>query len=217
MRVAVFGSGGHGKVVGDAIWAAQEHDLVGFLDDNPNMAKRTIGKTPIFVASGNLRDLIRQQRIEGVALGVGDNEARERILERCRRAGLAVVRAIHPAATLAPSVEKGEGIAAFAGSVVNPFARLGEGAVVNTSASVDHDCNIHRFVHLWPGARLAGNVEVGEFSYIGMGASVIQNVSIGKRVTVGAGAVVLADLEDDITAVGAPAKKVEAPRTGRGG
>ncbi len=210
MRVAVYGSGGHGKVVADAIMTDVVHELAGFLDDDPDAANREIGDRPVRAVAGDLTAVARELRIEGVALGVGDNEARHRILQRSIDVGLAVIPVTHPAATVAPSVKLGTGVVTLAGSVVNPFARLEEGVVVNTSASVDHDCRVRRFAHLWPGARLAGNVEVGEFSYIGMGASVIQNVSIGKRVTVGAGAVVLHDLEDDTTAVGVPAKGIDS-------
>jgi len=61
-------------------------------------------------------------------------------------------------------------------------------------------------VHICPGARLAGEVQVGARSWIGIGASVIQQVRIGSDVTVGAGAAVLRDLPDGITAVGVPAR-----------
>lgn len=209
MRVAVYGSGGHGKVVADAVTATGVHDLVGFLDDDPHTSDRTIEDRPVLAVGGDLADVARELKLEGVALGVGDNEVRHQIVQQSTDVGLALIPVTHPAATVAPSVEVGAGVVALAGSVVNPFARLEEGVVVNTSASVDHDCKVRRFSHLWPGAHLAGNVEVGEFSYIGMGASVIQNVTIGKRVTVGAGAVVLQDLEDDITAVGVPAKRIK--------
>src|SRR2546428_94428 len=92
-----------------------------------------------------------------------------------------------------------------------------DGACINTSATVDHDCVIHRYVHIFPGAHIAGTVEIGEFSYIGMGASVLQNIRIGEQVTVGAGAVVLENLEDGVTAVGVPARRVKStPHSGRG-
>ncbi len=207
MRVAVYGSGGHGKVVADILSAGGEHDFVGFLDDTAKEGHR-IGGHPIIPVTEELDAIASEWEIEGVALGVGDNDARYRLAERVRRAGLALVTAVHPAATLAPSVAVGEGVVIMAGCIVNPYTELEEGVVVNTAASVDHDCRVRRYAHIWPGARLAGNVGIGEFSYIGMGASILQNLRIGARVTVGAGAVVLHDLEDDITVVGVPARKI---------
>ena len=57
-----------------------------------------------------------------------------------------------------------------------------------------------------PGARLAGEVQVGERSWIGIGASLIQQIRIGCDVTIGAGAAVISDLPDGVTAVGVPAR-----------
>ena len=216
MRTAVYGSGGHGKVVADNIISAGEHELVAYLEDDAEKAGRRIGGLQVRSVAPGIRPVARELRLRGIALGVGDNEARRRIATRCRRARLDVVRAIHPSATVAGSAKLGMGVALMAGSVVNPFAEIREGAVVNTAASVDHDCIVGRYVHVFPGARLAGTVEVGEFSYIGMGASIVQNVNIGKRVTVGAGAVVLDDLEDGVTAVGVPARKVKSSRASQG-
>ncbi len=210
MRVAVYGSGGHGKVVADILAAEGNHDLVAYLDDDALKEGARIGKLPIRAAGERFKEVARDLRIEGVALGIGDNSVRARIAERCRDGGLQVVRAIHPRAVVAPSVSVEEGVVIMAGAVVNPFSRLEEGCVVNTSASVDHDCTVHRYAHIFPGARLAGTVEVGEFSYIGMGASVLQNRKIGARATVGAGAVVLRDVDDDTTVVGVPARRIKS-------
>ncbi len=206
MRVAVYGSGGHGKVVADIVVLQGEHDFVGYLDDDPGAASQSLSGHPVGLAGDHLKDIVHEWELKGVALGIGDNIARHGAAKRCQDLGLALVQAIHPAATIAPTAEIGEGVAIMAGTVVNPFAILEEGVTVNTAASVDHDCRIRRYAHLWPGARLAGNVEVGEFTYVGMGASVLQNLRLGSHVTVGAGAVVLQDLEDGVTAVGVPAR-----------
>ena len=77
---------------------------------------------------------------------------------------------------------------------------------LNTVCSIDHDDQLGGGVHVCPGARLAGEVQVGARSWIGIGACVIQQVRIGSDVTVGAGAVVVRDLPDGVTAVGVPAR-----------
>lgn len=210
MRVGVYGSGGHGKVVADIVAAEGRHEIVAFLDDNPAKEGSRIGSVGVRVTGDRLAAIARELKLEGVALGIGDNHVRAKTADRCRAAGLEVIRAIHPRSVIAQSVELGVGVVVMAGAVVNPFARLEEGSVVNTSASVDHDCIIHRYAHVFPGAHLAGTVEVGEFSYIGMGASVIQNRKVGARAIVGAGAVVIKDVEDGVTVVGVPARRVKS-------
>jgi acetyltransferase-like isoleucine patch superfamily enzyme len=85
--------------------------------------------------------------------------------------------------------------------------------IVNTGATIDHDCVLGDGVHVCPGAHLAGEVRVGDETWIGIGASVVQSVCIGSRAVVGAGAVVIGDVPDDVTVVGVPAviKRPSAP------
>ena len=78
--------------------------------------------------------------------------------------------------------------------------------IVNTGATIDHDCRIGDFAHLCPGVHLAGEVQVGEGCLLGMGTSVIPGRSIGSQTVVGAGAAVVTDLPEAVTAVGVPAR-----------
>lgn len=80
------------------------------------------------------------------------------------------------------------------------------GAIINTGASVDHDCSLGDAVHVSPGAHLAGEVCLGDRSWMGIGSSVRQMVKIGCDVMVGAGAAVVADIPDACLAIGVPAR-----------
>jgi acetyltransferase-like isoleucine patch superfamily enzyme len=78
---------------------------------------------------------------------------------------------------------------------------------------VDHDCVIGDAVHLAPGVRLAGDVQIGDSSLIGIGTVVIPGSRIGKGCTIGAGSVVIGDIPDYSVAYGAPAKVRRAIKT----
>jgi UDP-perosamine 4-acetyltransferase len=84
--------------------------------------------------------------------------------------------------------------------------------LVNTRASVDHDCKIGPHTHLGPGATLSGGVQVGRASHIGCGATIIENIHIGCGVMVAAGAVVIAPVPDNTIVRGVPARPSEADR-----
>jgi UDP-N-acetylbacillosamine N-acetyltransferase len=92
-----------------------------------------------------------------------------------------------------------------AGAVVNPGTRIGISVIINTSASVDHECMIADAAHICPGAHLAGRVVVGEATQVGIGATIIERVRIGSGSVIGAGAVVIRDLPDRVVACGVPA------------
>jgi len=64
------------------------------------------------------------------------------------------------------------------------------------------------YVHVGPGARLTGGVQLGEGVFIGAGAVVVPGRRIEAWTIVGAGAVVVLDLPSGVTARGVPARYV---------
>lgn len=62
----------------------------------------------------------------------------------------------------------------MAGVTINSEVQIGKHCIINTNASIDHECFIADYVHISPNAALAGNVEVGEGTHIGIGACIIQ-------------------------------------------
>ena len=80
--------------------------------------------------------------------------------------------------------------------------------IINTCASVDHECVVEEGAHVGPGVRLGGHVRVGKGTWIGIGATVKDRIRIGARAVIGAGAVVLNDIPDGVVAYGVPANVI---------
>jgi len=199
----IIGAGGHGKVVADtALLLGWEN--VAFLDDRA----ATIGLPLGLPVVGTLGELAAQRRAYSCAIvAVGDAKLRLELTERCRRSGFEVVSIVHPMAYVSKFASIGAGCAAFAQSAINAGVKIGDACIVNTAATVDHDCLIGHGVHICPGAHLAGDVRVGDRSWIGIAATIRQGITIGRDATAGAGAVVVADVADGSTVVGVPARK----------
>ena len=83
--------------------------------------------------------------------------------------------------------------------------------IVNTAASVDHECRVGAGAHIGPGVRLAGRVAVGERAFIGTGAVILPRLTIGCDATVGAGAVVTTDVPAGAVVTGVPARIKSGP------
>jgi len=214
-RVYVIGAGGHAKVV-LALLRELGYVVAAVFDDDAACWDTSLCGIPVV----GCVDSIRQHPPLPTVIAVGDNRARAAIAARL---DLPWLSAVHPRASVDPSVQLGPGVVVFAGAVVQPDCRLGAHAIVNTSASVDHDCQVGDFVHLAPGVHLAGEVSVGEGALVGIGASVTPGVRIGRWTVVGAGAVVPGDLPELVVAAGIPARvrravqELPAPEAGEGG
>lgn len=206
MSVIVWGASGHAAIVADILHLAGVYHLAGFLDDQSpeRWQSEFCGAT---ILGG--REVLPSLHAAGHRLGVvavGDNRSRRRLADLLASHGFELVSAVHPRAVVAAGVEIGKGTVVAAGAILNVRSRIGDNVIVNTAATVDHDCRVANDVHLSPGVHLAGGVTIGEGTWLGIGAVVSDHVTIGPHSVVGAGAVVLHDLPAHIVAYGVPAR-----------
>ncbi len=202
-RLFVVGSGGHAKVIIEAVLSRSPDRRIVILDDSLDARKRKI--FGIGVSGG--REQLDEVKGARAALAVGDNRTRHELLAWLAERSHEAETIIHPAAVVASSVSVGAGVFVGAGAIVIADAAIGPGAIINTAASVDHDCEIGAAAHIAPGVHLCGNVSIGDRSLIGVGSAVRPGISVCADAVVGAGAVVVADIEDSGTYVGNPARR----------
>jgi sugar O-acyltransferase (sialic acid O-acetyltransferase NeuD family) len=194
----ILGRGGHGRVLAEIARDLGITDIA-WLDDDP-AASGVLGPLSLCHEQELRRHFCR------ALVGIGQARVRLEWLVRLQQLGFVCPAFVHPSAWVSPTAQLGAGTVVMPQGAVMCGARLESGCIVNTAASVDHDCLLAEGVHVCPGAHLAGGVQVGARSWIGIGASVIQGIRIGTDVTVGAGATVIHDLAAGVTAVGVPAR-----------
>ena len=205
-RLVIWGAGGHARVIADIVSLTDSYEIVGFLDNvRPEHRSVPFSEASILGGAEQL-DGLRRQGVKHIIFGFGNCQARLDLARTARAAGFTLATVTHPSAIVANGVVIGAGSVIAAGAVVGPGARLGENVIVNTGATVDHDCELADGAHICPGVNLAGNVVVETAAWVGIGATVIQKVRIGAGATVGAGAVVLRDVPAGATVYGVPAQ-----------
>lgn len=102
------------------------------------------------------------------------------------------------------------GIEIHAGTKIGKGFYIGHwgGIVINPKAVIGENCNISQGVTIGiiNSGEKAGVPTIGDRVYIGPGAKIIGNIKIGNDVAIGANAVVVSDVPDGVTVGGIPAK-----------
>ena len=202
--VYLVACGGHGRVVLDALLASGVR-VAGVIDPALKSGTTVFG---VPVAGGNeVLDGLTPSAVSLVS-GLGANpkvRPRREFFDSLLARGFSVSGVRHPAAVIGADCELDESSQVMAGAVLQNRVRLGRNVVVNTRASLDHDCIIGAHSFISPGAVLTGNVTVDESVFIGAGAIVLPGVRIGREAIVAAGAVVKRDVPEGRIVAGNPA------------
>jgi len=206
-EIVIVGSGAHARVVLDILRASGKAESVkAFVDvETKGEVPDSIEGIQVLKGLEAMQEFVKSHECAAI-LGHGNNSRRKAVLPQVEAMGVTLTTAVHPSAIISPGVEIGGGTTVSAGTVIVTGAKIGKGVIVNTAATVDHDCVIEDFVQLAPGAHLAGRVKVGAEAFIGIGAVVIQNLTIGAGSVIGAGAAVVRDVPPQSLVIGVPAR-----------
>jgi sugar O-acyltransferase (sialic acid O-acetyltransferase NeuD family) len=205
-KLIIWGTGGHALVVAEIVQHQGTHEIVGFVDDVRPDRREFLGVRVIrerHRLSGVLREGVKE-----IIVAIGDCSARMQLAAEAEKMGFCLHTAIHPRAVVSPTATIGVGTVIAAGAVVCASAVLGKNVIVNTCASVDHECVIRDGAHICPGVHLAGQVVVGRGTWVGIGAAVIDGIRIGDGAFIGAGSVVVKNIPGHVLATGVPARPV---------
>ena len=190
-NIAIIGSGGHGKVVGE-IALLNHYETIDFFDDRANEIK----EFPFTVIDtfDNLSKHLKNY--DAFFVAIGDNELRSQKLKWLKENELNIVNLIHPKSTVSKFSSLGKGICVMANAVINIGSLVKDGVIINTSASVDHDCFIDDYSHISPNCSLSGEVKIGKLTHLGTGSSVYPGINIGNNVKSGVGSKIFKNILD---------------------
>ena len=197
MKRYIYGAGGHGKVVLDAMHQASL-DCDGFIDDK---SMSQWAGLPVLTPA-----MLTQETDIRIHFAIGNCAIRQKIASGLIAIQLLSVK--HPAAVVSLSAAVGEGSFLAAGAIVGPYAKVGQHSIINHHAVVDHDCVVGDFCHIAPHVSLGGGVKIGHSVLVGAGAVILPGLTIGDNAVVGAGAVVTKSFASGLTVIGNPARVI---------
>ena len=188
-KLAIIGAGGHGKVVGE-IALLNGYKIIDFFDDRAKEIKKfpfNVVDTPDYLKE-------HQNEYDDFFVAIGDNKLRKDKILWLKKYNMNIINLIHPKSIISKFCTLEIGICTMAHSTINPGTVIREGVIINTSASVDHDCIIDDYSHISPNCSLSGNVKIGKFTHLGTGTSVHPGINIGEDVKTGIGARIFKDI-----------------------
>jgi sugar O-acyltransferase (sialic acid O-acetyltransferase NeuD family) len=213
-NIIIAGASGHAKVIMDIIEKGSDYHILGLVDKTRPAGEDFFGYK-ILGKEEDLPQLVSGNPCE-FFVAIGNNWRRSlvasKIIVAVPEARFAT--AVHPSAQIGRGVRIGAGVAIMAGAIVNSDSHVGDFAIVNTHASMDHDCRMMAYTSLAPGAVLGGNVTIGEHTAVAIGATVRNDIRIGKHSLIGAGALLNSDCPDYAVMYGVPAKFIRSREAG---
>jgi sugar O-acyltransferase (sialic acid O-acetyltransferase NeuD family) len=208
LPVIVLCAGGHARVIIDAI-SRMGLRMLGVVDTDPVLKGMNILGLSV-LGQEDVLDSYSPGEV-WIANGLGgikSMEPRQKLFEKLKGMGYQFVSVLHPSAVIAENVVLSEGVQIMAGVVIQTGTNVGEDTIINTKASVDHDCRIGKHVHIAPGVTVCGGVTIGENTYIGSGSTIIQGVNIAKDLFVKAGSLVTKNIDNNIVKKGNAGRRI---------
>lgn len=210
-KLVIIGAGDFGREVTSLVERineeSQEWDLIGFVDDNPQIQNSLIEGYPVLGNTSWLKDYPKELY---AVCSLGESQTRKKVIQKirsCNRIRFATL--IDPAAILMRGVTVEEGSIICAGTVLAINTIVGNHSIINLNCTIGHDTMTGDFFTAHPGTNISGKVIIDESGYFGTGCKVIQGVHITGDCVFGAGAVILRNIEIPGTYVGVPARKVK--------
>ncbi|OGT39838.1 MAG: hypothetical protein A3E81_01565 [Gammaproteobacteria bacterium RIFCSPHIGHO2_12_FULL_36_30] len=208
--IFIIGAGGHAKVLLECLQQNSKIEIGGFLE----IDKKLIGTALLEFSIFDQEIILKKYSAKNILLanGIGSVNIpalRSEQFKKLKKMGYDFYTVIHPTSYYSVDVVIGEGSQLLARTTVLTGTRIGCNTIINTSASIDHDCAIGNHVHIAPGAVLSGEVVIEDNCHIGAGATIIQGISVGANSLIAAGAVVVENLPKNSRVAGVPAKQIQ--------
>ena len=192
ISIYLLGSGGHAKVVYDALLLSG-NKVIAVIDPikelkNEFSILEHVKSDDVFQDSKSMEDSII---VNGIGIVLGKNRfVRRNIYNNYYNKGYKFMNSIHPTSIIASNTKLFSGLNIMAGSIIQTGTVIKSNTIINTGVIIEHDCLIGENVHVAPGVVICGNVKVGDDCFIGAGAKILPESILEDGTIVKSGAII---------------------------
>ena len=212
----IIGAGGCGR---DIAWLVErvneqkttggkqkEWELVGFIDNNPELKGKIIDGYEII---GDYEYLYGVSKDSWIVCGVANPYDRELTIKKLKNKGFFNFPVlIDPSAVISERSSIGEGTVVFANSFVSLDSFIKNHVLVGVGSTIGHDAIVEDYVSIYPGVHVSGNVHIKGSSELGSGSAIVQGITVGEQTTIGMCSSVIQNVPDCCTVIGNPAQVI---------
>lgn len=196
-NLVIFGAGSIGRL---ACWYFEKGSnwkVQAFCVDDEFRASNSFCGKPVLPFSELAENFPRGSCHIFVALGYQQlNSLREEAISRFTGLGYELASCVSSHARILNDGNYGKNCFIMENAILQPFTRIGDGAIVWSGAIVAHESVIGSNCFLSAGSVVGGMSSIGDKTFLGMNATVRNGISIGRECIIGANSLALTDLEE---------------------
>lgn len=180
-------SGYAGEVL-EMLEELDSYEVVGFIDNAPELQNKTIHGIPVLGPTDNL-ELI-DLPANNFHVAIGDNVTRGSIFKKLKELGKNVITLIHPQAIVSKTAVISEGCYIGPEAIINRNVQVGAVSIIDSGSIIQQNTRIGFAVSLSSGVKVANGVQIDDYSFVGMGSSILSDIHVGSGVMIDIGSIV---------------------------
>ena len=209
--VIIYGYGGFALELASLISTISSYNLIGFIDDNPNLINIS---SPYGSVLGNFNFLNTYKNKTCVIFAISNPETKIKLYNNLNNSNISYPTIIANDCLFYNKnlVKYGIGNIIMYQCLFSCNVLIGDFNLFNCGVSLGHDSKIGSFNSFMSYSKISGEVKIGDSNYFGACSLVLQQKIIGNNTVIGASSVIMRNTEDGNTYLGNPAVKILKPK-----